>query len=134
MTYDYPVYELESTVFGNKILKINLPEGVDIVSMLDMTEVVPSHKEGKDAPINLIGSEIVPGYHAPVLDMDFPVHVMPSRTPGHSHLYIDKLISWDDYAKLLTLMGEIGLIEKGYADSALARKETYVRIPDPSYL
>ena len=99
-----------------------------------MTEVVPTHKEGKNAPINLIGSEVVPGFHAPVLDMDFPVHVMPSRTPGHSHLYIDKLISWDDYSKLLKLMSDIGLIEKGYAESALVRKETYVRIPDPSYL
>jgi hypothetical protein len=94
----------------------------------------PDPAKTKDSPINLIGSEVVQGWHAPVIDMDFPVHVMPSRQPGHSHLYIDKLVSWDDYKKLLKLMADIGLVEQGYADSAMNSGQSFVRLPDTDYL
>lgn len=31
--------------------------------------------------------------HAPILDIDVPVDLVPSTTPGHSHLYIDFTVS-----------------------------------------
>lgn len=67
--------------------------------------------------------------HRPILDIDFPVHVYPSTTEGHNHLYLDRKMSWEDYAKLLTVMGEVGILEPGYVSASLARKHTAVRLP-----
>ena len=67
--------------------------------------------------------------HRPILDIDFPVAVIPSTTPGHNHLYIDKRLSWSDYKKLLTVLAEVGIIEWGYADASIEREHTAVRLP-----
>jgi hypothetical protein len=83
--------------------------------------------------VNLIGSEISPGLHAPVFDVDFPIRALPSRTPGHYHLYIDKVLTWQDYGKLLKTLSEVGIIEKGYADAAFEKGGTYVRLPKVEY-
>lgn len=76
---------------------------------------------------NLISSECSNGKHAPVIDMDFPVYVMPSSKLGHSHLYIDKEITWAQYERILKALANAGLIEEGYLDSSLNRKFTAVR-------
>lgn len=67
--------------------------------------------------------------HKPVLDIDFPVVALPSSTPGHSHLYIDKAMPWDDYEKLLVVLVEIGLLEEGYLGASRMRHYTAVRAP-----
>lgn len=70
------------------------------------------------------------GVHTIALDIDRAhVHVEPSSTPGHCHLYIDHAMPWTDYAKLLTVLGEVGLLESGYVAASLARKATYLRLP-----
>ena len=123
----------DATAIGRKFFysyKVDDP----LATSGELDSLKPDPQKTKDSPINLIGSEVVPGWHAPVLDMDFPVHVMPSRQPGHNHLYIDKLVSWDDYKELLRLMAKMGLIEQGYADSALNKGQTFVRLPDTDYL
>ncbi len=78
---------------------------------------------------NLYGSLTSDGFHAPALDIDYPARLIPSSTPGHFHLYLDKAMPWDDYAKLLKVMGDVGLIEPGYARVALARGMTTLRRP-----
>lgn len=67
--------------------------------------------------------------HAPVLDIDYPVFVIPSSTAGHYHLYLEKPVRWDAYEKLLEALAECGLIEGGYAHASIARGATYVRVP-----
>lgn len=67
--------------------------------------------------------------HAPVLDIDFPVVVIPSTTPGHFHLYIEKEVCWTDYSMLLDALAECGIIEKGYARASQERGAAYVRVP-----
>lgn len=84
----------------------------------------------KQDRVNLIGSEIYPGVHAPVFDVDFPVRAIPSRTPGHYHLYIDKAVSWEDYKELLNVLAKIGIVEKGYASASIAKGGTFVRLPE----
>ena len=68
-------------------------------------------------------------FHFPVLDLDVPAHLVPSSTSGHSHLYIDKLLSWDQYKELLTALAKAGIIEDGYAGASIARGHTAVRLP-----
>ena len=70
-----------------------------------------------------------PYQHRPILDIDFPVVVLPSSTEGHHHLYLDKKMSWTNYAKLLKVLAEVGIIEEGYHKASIARQHTSVRLP-----
>jgi hypothetical protein len=67
--------------------------------------------------------------HAPVLDIDVPAYLVPSSTPGHSHLYIDVSMSWRTYKKLLRAMVKAGILEKGYVKASIRRRHTAVRVP-----
>lgn len=78
---------------------------------------------------NVVSSLLTNGRHAPAIDVDLPVHAVPSSTPGHSHLYIDAELTWDEYLRLLTVMAEIGLVEEGFLDSAKRRGTTLLRLP-----
>lgn len=77
------------------------------------------------------GGPAVPegGWHYPVLDLDLPVYVVPSSTPGHSHVYIDALLPWAKYCKLLDVLAECGLVEEGYVAASKARGHTALRLP-----
>lgn len=68
-------------------------------------------------------------YHRPVLDIDFPAALVPSTTPGHFHLYLDKVLTWEKYEKLLRVLAEVGIIEQGYANVSIERRHTAVRVP-----
>lgn len=70
-----------------------------------------------------------PGQHAPVLDIDFNVEVVPSSTPGHFHLYLDKQMDWPTYRSLLIALAAAGIIEDGYALASIRRRHTAVRVP-----
>lgn len=78
---------------------------------------------------NVISSEAEDGRHYPVLDIDFPIYVIPSSTPGNFHLYIEKGLSWDQYSKLLIALADAGIIQEGYLGACLERRATYVRLP-----
>lgn len=69
------------------------------------------------------------GQHRPVLDIDFPLHTVPSSTPGHFHLYLDKPMPWAKYKRLINALADAGIIEDGYASVSLDRKYTSVRLP-----
>lgn len=69
------------------------------------------------------------GLHAPVLDIDMPAFLVPSSTPGHSHLYIDRAMTWRQYKRLLKTMASVGVLEKGYVKASLARGHSDVRVP-----
>lgn len=68
--------------------------------------------------------------HRPVIDLDFECQLIPSGTPGHHHLYIDKTISKRDMGRLLDVMAEIGLVQIGFRDSFHRRGYSAVRHPD----
>lgn len=70
------------------------------------------------------------GQHRVVLDIDHPVHAVPSSTPGHFHLYIDAPPIPDAvYWKLVDVLVEAGIVEPGYASASKARGHTDVRLP-----
>lgn len=77
----------------------------------------------------VVSSEIGGGAHAPVLDIDVPAYLVPSSTPGHTHLYIDCAMSWRQYKRLLRALANAGIIEKNYLTASLVRKHTAVRVP-----
>lgn len=78
---------------------------------------------------NLVSSLTENGMHAPAIDIDLPMHAVPSSTLGHFHLYFDKEMPWKDYEKLLKVMVEVGLVEKGFFEQAKKFQQTYLRLP-----
>lgn len=88
------------------------------------------------ADANLSSAEVVssqilsqPKFHAPVLDIDIPHELVPSSTPGHSHLYLDIPMTWRQYKRLLKALARAGVVEKGYVEASIRRKHTAVRVP-----
>ncbi len=87
---------------------------------------------------NVISSRIVDSFdpatgeymHAPVLDIDFPAALIPSSTPGHFHLYLDKPMTWTQYERILKALALGDVIEQGYREASRARKATFVRDPE----
>lgn len=80
--------------------------------------------------------------HAPALDIDVPARLVPSSTPGHSHLYIDVPMDWATYSNLLRALGAAGILETGYVEASIRQGATFLRpegmtkeeaaaVPDP---
>lgn len=67
--------------------------------------------------------------HAVVLDLDIPAWLVPSSTPGHSHLYIDAAIPEPIYFRLLDVLVEARVIDFGYAEASKAKGASYARLP-----
>lgn len=93
-----------------------------IVEDTAMANLVGSYVEGGNHPAD---PEAV---HMPALDIDFSCELRESETPGHFHLLIDKPMPWADYAKLLNVLGEVGILEWGYVDASLERGATYLAL------
>jgi hypothetical protein len=83
-----------------------------------------------DVEPNLITSKIIgSNLHAPCIDLDLPVKLIPSQTPGHWHLYVDMNVEWEDYAILLAAMRKCGIIQQGYFEMSIKRGFTALRPP-----
>lgn len=76
-----------------------------------------------------VAAEDLEQWHAPVLDIDFAAELIPSATPGHFHLYLDKPMPWSKYQALLMALADAGIIEPGYAAASVARTASFVRMP-----
>jgi hypothetical protein len=67
--------------------------------------------------------------HKVVIDLDMDAALIPSTTPGHHHLMINKTLSWEDYSFLLKALETVGIIEKGYYKASIIRGATVIRTP-----
>lgn len=77
----------------------------------------------------VITSLTVEGEQKLILDIDIPSQLIPSSTPGHFHLYVDKEISYEKWELLLIALANAGIIEEGYKNASLERRYTAVRLP-----
>ena len=90
-------------------------------------QTTPGVEVNTENEANLISSLTVNNTHAPVIDLDLPVRLLPSRTPGHYHLYIDVEMDSSDYFELLMVMSKVGLVEEGYYEASRRKGASYVR-------
>lgn len=67
--------------------------------------------------------------HKVLLDIDMPVHAEKSTTPGHSHLFIDKEITWEQYLDIIKAFARAGIVEVGYLQACQDRGYSAVRLP-----
>jgi hypothetical protein len=109
---DHVLYE---AVLGNEGYEDGYPRGE--VFSLDLANLVSS--ELKDER----------GTHTVALDLDIPARLVPSSTPGHSHLFIDIELDWPKYERLLKALAEAGIIESGYVAVSIERQATHLRLP-----
>lgn len=75
-------------------------------------EIVPTLAFDED-DCHLVSSMTINGMHKPVLDIDLPVLLEPSSSPGKFHLIIDKELSANEYDKLINTLVEVGILQKG---------------------
>lgn len=78
---------------------------------------------------NIVSSRTINGKHKPVIDIDFPVRLIESSTPGHFHLYIDVEMTWKQQVKLMDAMEEAGIVQKGFNKFSQLRGMSFVRPP-----
>lgn len=87
----------------------------------------------ESAPIDecdLLCSDVAGGLHKPLIDLDLPVTLVPSGTPGNSHLYIDRAVTFRDYMRILDALAQAGIVQWGFRDATEARGFGSLRHPD----
>ena len=89
--------------------------------------VRPDREMVPEAQANLVSSFTTSGKHMPVIDIDLPCRLVPSKTPGHFHLYIDSEMDLDTYMNLLHSLVDAGIVEHNYAVAAEAAGMSFVR-------
>lgn len=108
---------VRSTLFGNS----DKVEATPWVNMpIESANLITSKQERYP-----YGTE----YHRPVLDLDFEAELVPSSTPGHYHLYLDRLLTKANYMKLLVALADAGIIQQGFADASIERGASSARLP-----
>jgi len=84
----------------------------------------------KQNPANVTSSLADDGFHYPALDIDVPCRVVPSSTPGHSHLYFDETkLTWPQYVNLMNVLADCGILERGYVAASRAKGQSLLRLP-----
>lgn len=115
----------ELQVYKEELFVISENGDYELISSINPELLKPKVTDQDSA--NLVSSQCVNGKHAPVIDVDIPIHVVPSSQLGHYHLYIDKEISWSNYVRILKALESAGIIESGYLKASLERGYTAVR-------
>lgn len=86
--------------------------------------------DGNGRQPNLESSLCFDGKHRPALDIDIPIEVRPSSTPGHSHvLFPTVALEWEAYDKLLKALADAGIIEEKYYWHSVNRGQSLLRKP-----
>lgn len=91
---------------------------------------VPADQVGPKT--NLQSSLWTDGKHRPTLDIDVPVEIRPSATPGHCHLVFPTIaLEWEEYELLLGWLARVGILEEGFVGASRqpTRRMTFIRTP-----
>ena len=67
-------------------------------------------------------------YHRPMIDLDFDAALLPSSTPGHWHLYLDKVMDDETYKEFIKAMNHFGIVANGNVNQ-LKKGGTFLRLP-----
>lgn len=138
---DAPLHE--SQVWSSTVINVPQPgfdtfgfwsgKGSHVAQMGDLSEPPVISQFGRGGPkattFNGRMQQVQDGWHTVMLDIDRPVRLVPSTTPGHWHLYIDVAMPWWRYRKLLRALKNAGIIEPGYYSASVARRCTALRLP-----
>lgn len=79
---------------------------------------------------NLVSSALEGSHkHKPCLDIDIPCLKVDSSTDGHSHLYFDVELEWEQYKELLIVLAKCGIADPAWVKHSLDKQQSTVRPP-----
>lgn len=79
---------------------------------------------------NVVGSKIKgTEEHWLIADVDVPAVLIPSSTPGHSHLYVKARLSYEALNALLTALSQAGIVDPAWVDASRTRNQPMLRLP-----
>jgi hypothetical protein len=84
-------------------------------------------RDAPEAESDFISSLLEDDRHAPLFDLDIPARLVPSTTPGHTHLYIDHPMSWRQYKRLVRAMVRAGVVEKSWGREVIRSRMGLLR-------
>ena len=116
-------------------LLAHFAQGEELAKFSDQDRHYGAHIMKIDAehPANCVTSGPMDGesFHMPILDDDQGLfRVVPSRTPGHNHVYIDKAIRWRDFVRLLELLAELEIVDPKWARLSIDQLTATLRLPN----
>ena len=112
--------------FFNKVTE-TVTDGYGSWKVERLKAALPAHATIVSSAV--IDDERPTGKHTLMLDLDHPATLLESSTPGHYHLYVDHLMSWQQYCGVLKAMTRAGLVEQGYYRAARRQGATHLRPP-----
>ena len=82
----------------------------------DETNWTPPRAVESDNDANVTTSLIEgTSLHSPAFDIDVPIIVHASSTPGHHHIYFPSIaLEADEYAELLRVLTKVGIVQPGW--------------------
>ena len=118
-------------------LKYNKFYNVDFANMTSEDTILESDNgcrtEVPAEEANCISSVFSEGdnmrFHRPAIDLDMEAHLVPSRTPGHYHLYLDNTMYHEDYVALIEALVIAGIVNKGVIARLEKDGATFLRLP-----
>jgi hypothetical protein len=132
LVYEFvTVPELPTFVADHQMYKVSgLDDVTDYGPSSDNNVEVRGYETDEVALANLVSSKVKRSHsHRPIIDIDFPAALVPSSTPGHSHLYLDKKMSEKDFAALVEVMHRVGIIADGNLNQWDRHCALFVRTP-----
>lgn len=93
---------------------------------VEMGEPVPWERRGE---AQLVSSLREDGSHALLLDLDMPAYLIPSSTPGKSHLYVDVRMDYDKMIAVMEALEAAGVIQGAWVHLTKEREQAALRTP-----
>jgi hypothetical protein len=119
-----PEPELPAFMVGHELSWID-----DLDKQEYVSENVHKTVDSPDAA-NLISSKMKgSSKHKVILDLDFEAALLPSSTPGHHHLYLNKELTHDQMEQLLFTLHDVGIIAGGNMNQWMKFKAQFLRLP-----
>jgi hypothetical protein len=117
-TPDIPIKGL--AVYKNDKINSNGYGGVE------MGVPVPWEDRGE---AQLVSSLREDGSHALLLDLDMPAYLIPSSTPGKSHLYVDVRMTREQMMGVMLALENAGVIQSAWVHLTDERGQASLRTP-----
>lgn len=105
------------------------PDGIPTTYYAKIVEQQRREETNIPTQADMVGSQMQDGSHMPIFDIDYAATLVPSGTPGHCHLILERPISKRKYTKVLRAMYRAGLMERNFYLGMKVRGQTFLRVP-----
>ena len=109
-----PFTNYDRTHIGSRVqMHVDFETGADSEDEANWTspKAVESNVDANVTTSLIKGTQL----HSPAFDIDVPIVVHASSTPGHHHIYFPSImLSAEDYGDLLRVLAKVGIVQPGW--------------------